>query len=166
MPIFETNNARYILRIAPTVCGASTLTLMCAGMVCDTDDYGEKMAPTSVGRDFHVYLKVAVSAANNCAERAVRLREARPSLWPLLGVDRRRHRVVERGARLAALQVAHRPVGVHQMLLVAREAGVEARGVQVAREAELAAEAAAEAAIDAAAEAADGVAEMLARAPR
>lgn len=76
MPTFETNDARYIFRIPHTMCGTTTLTIMFAGMVCDTDDYGEKLAPTSVGRDFHVLLKVAVSAANNGVQRAVRL-----SLW-------------------------------------------------------------------------------------
>ena len=76
MPTFETNDARYLFRMGHQVCGTSTITLMCAGMVCDTDDYGEKMVPTSVGRDFHVYLKIAISVPNNSGERAVRL-----SMW-------------------------------------------------------------------------------------
>ena len=76
MPTFEVNDSRYILRMGHQVCATSTLTIMFAGMVCDTDDCGEKLAPTSVGRDFHVYLKIAVSVPNNCAERAVRL-----SMW-------------------------------------------------------------------------------------
>lgn len=73
---FSTHDSKYVLRLGHQYAAHSMVTLMFAGMICDNDANGDKMQPSAVGREFHAMLSLAVSAANDSAQRAVRI-----SLW-------------------------------------------------------------------------------------
>ena len=73
---FSTHDSKYILRLGHQYAAHSMVTLMFAGMVCEDDANGEKMQPSAVGREFHAMLSLAVSAANDSAQRTVRI-----SMW-------------------------------------------------------------------------------------